>query len=162
MAADITLPAVVQMHQKLTGMADGAPAEQRLWHLLVQLTRRQLQRDLAEWAPLARESNASSPPLFHEAHHQSAPEAPTVQANDRTYGRTNLTSTPLACRVCGTPFTPDATLTEMRQRLETAGLDAAHLAVCPPCSEVDTSQPAMPGAAITPPATRQPARGRKG
>ncbi|MCG6657793.1 molecular chaperone TorD family protein [Halomonas campisalis] len=163
MAGEITLPAVTRMQQKLAAMADDAPPEQRLWHLLVGLTRRQLQRDLADWAPLVRQLGTPSEQPFHEVSSEQAPEqAASVSADDGAYGRQSIAASPLACRVCGGHFTPDATLAEMHQRLKAAGLSAAHLAVCPRCSEVDTSRPAMPGATHAPPATAQPARRNEG
>ncbi|MGQ4877439.1 molecular chaperone TorD family protein [Billgrantia sp. LNSP4103-1] len=141
MVREITLPAIGRMQQGIATANGASRPEQKLWQLLIDLTNRQLQHDLAWWASLdvttgieSRNQEGTSEGTHHAAHGEDA------------YGKREIALLPLTCRICGNVFTPDTTVAEMCQRLEAAGLSAAHLEICVACRDKE-SQPTQ----LTPP-----------
>jgi len=152
MARDFTLPAIKGMQQKIAAAPGATNPEQQLWQRLVELTGRQLAQDLATWTPLVAQYAGILSSVFPEAPGETADSKELSPEDDNSYGKYAVAAKPLVCRACGNTFVPDATLAEMRERLEAAGLGVDHLAVCAGCREVDTSSAAMtpPGASLTP------------
>ncbi|WP_163576663.1 TorD/DmsD family molecular chaperone [Halomonas faecis] len=151
MLQEITHPGVARLRQAIAVAVDASRPEQQLWQWLVELTQHQLAHDMAWLSPLAV---AQAMPASSQARVDKQPVADNEPTDDNAYGRCVVSATAMDCRVCGERFPPDAVLSEMHERLTTAGLDAAHLALCSQCREVDTASPAM-----TPPSHEQsPAR----
>lgn len=144
MLSGYSLPGVRGLWQRLEDNADRSVPGQRIWHALTELTLRQLGCDQAWLEEQTGQWRGAAAPRTGVRTGTADSLADGVSGRNSEYGGAVVESPPLSCRGCGSEFIPDATLAEMRVRLEAAGLSAAHLAVCPGCRGGNTAAAPVP------------------
>ncbi len=144
MLSGYSLPGVRGLRQRMGENADRSVPEQRIWHALTELTLRQLGCDQAWLEEQTGQWRGAAAPPAGVRTGTADSLADGISGRNSDYGSAVVESQPLSCRGCGSEFIPDATLAEMRVRLEAAGLSAAHLAVCPRCRGGNTAAAPVP------------------
>lgn len=131
--SNYTLPAVQSLYHKAEAFTQ-EHAVNRVWLLLLQLTKQQLQNDLQHLADYLPEQSVSFD---------------TTQKSTAEYiSDSSVAEMQLACNRCQREFIADEVLGGMVSRLEEAGVEADHIKVCPECKGETTELSRMipPGA----------------
>ncbi|MCA1772768.1 MAG: molecular chaperone TorD family protein [Halomonas sp.] len=131
MLRDFSLPALEGIRRKIVA-ASGDTITQP-WRLLIELIQAQLTSDLDILAPFA-----------------DKPVAEEVLGSDllmtqmQTFETSDAPKEQLICRSCDSSFQSSPVLSEMRKRLQEAGVSADHLSLCPRCQNSDNNAAMRP------------------